>query len=50
MFINTDKPVGHLHHKPTKSCIAVFKPIKWFHALMLKWCFGLNYESINNCE
>ncbi len=36
--------VGYLHHKPTHNKIAVYQHIGWFQRLMIRWCFGLEYE------
>lgn len=44
--IEWTKPIGKLIHEPTKAEISVYKPISRFKALMLRWCFGLNYEKI----
>lgn len=40
------KPIGYLRHEPTGYSLAVYKPISRFHALMLRWCFGLKFEKI----
>ncbi|WP_290437774.1 hypothetical protein [Muribaculum intestinale] len=39
-------PVGYLKHEPTGCSLAVYKPISRFHALMLRWCFGVKFEKI----
>lgn len=39
-------PVGYLEHNPTGYTISVYKPISWFKALMLNWCFGLKYKKL----
>lgn len=44
--IKITTPVGYLQHEPTGTQITVYKPISWFKALMLKWCFGLKYKKI----
>lgn len=44
MKIVFEKPIGYLVHKPTHSSIAVFTPIGWFKRLMIRWCFGLEYN------
>lgn len=51
MFLNCCKikmqePVGYLIHNPTRTQISVYKPISWFKAFMLEWCFDLKYEKI----
>lgn len=42
------QPIGYLRHEPTGYSLAVYKPISRFHALMLRWCFGVKYEKISN--
>lgn len=42
--IKLPDPIGMLKHKPTRTSISVYKPISRFKALMLKWCFGLEYK------
>lgn len=39
-------PIGYLRHEPTGYSLAVYKPISRFHALMLRWCFGVKFERI----
>ena len=46
--IEQPKVFGFLIHEETKTKIAVYKPIGWFKRAMIKWCFGLKYEKINN--
>lgn len=46
--IKLPDPIGQFVHEPTMSRISVYKPISRFKALMLKWCFGLKYERLNN--
>lgn len=36
--------VGYLRHEPTHTKIAVYQHIGWFQRLMIRWCFGLEYE------
>lgn len=45
-----EKPViiAHLIHEPTKTVIPVYKPIGWFKRFMIRCCFGLKYEAIDN--
>lgn len=45
-LVDPPKPVGYLRHEPTGSSLAVYKPISRFHALMLRWCFGMKFEKI----
>lgn len=40
------QPIGYLRHEPTGYSLAVYKPISRFHALMLRWCFGVKFERI----
>lgn len=40
------QPIGYLRHDPTGYSLAVYKPIPRFHALMLRWCFGVKYIKI----
>ncbi len=35
---------GYLHHKPTHTKIAVYQHVGWFQRLMIRWCFGMEYE------
>lgn len=44
--IKVPMPIGYLKHAPTGYSLAVYKPISRFKALMLRWCFGLNFEKI----
>lgn len=44
--LNMPKPIGWLIHEPTRHSLAVYKPISRFHALMLRWCFGVKFEKI----
>lgn len=44
--IKMQEPVGYLTHNPTRTQISVYKPISWFKAFMLEWCFDLKYEKI----
>lgn len=45
-LVDPPNPIGYLGHEPTGYNIAVYKPISRFHALMLRWCFGVKYERI----
>lgn len=45
-WVDSPKPVGYLRHEPTGYSLAVYKPISRFHALMLRWCFGVKFEKI----
>lgn len=36
-------PIGCLRHDPTTISIMVYKKMNWFHKLMIRICFGLNY-------
>lgn len=38
------EPIGYLRHKPTHTTISVYRKINRFQRLMMKWCFGLEYE------
>ena len=40
------QPIGYLRHDPTRYSLAVYKPISRFHALMMRWCFGVKFEKI----
>jgi hypothetical protein len=40
------KPVAYLHHKATKTVIAVYTPINRLQRWFIKWLFGLDYEKI----
>ena len=42
-----EKPIAHLVHKQTNTCLSVYSKIGWFKRLMLRLCFGLKYEKIN---
>jgi hypothetical protein len=44
-LIREEKPKGALIHSPSHTKIFVYENIGWFKRLMLKWCFGLKYES-----
>lgn len=46
--VSEEIPIGYLRHEPTGYSLAVYKPISRFHALMLRWCFGVKYEKISN--
>lgn len=43
--ITVPQPIGQLKCDYAQASIAVFEPIGWFKRLMLRWCFGLRYES-----
>lgn len=45
-LVDPPKPIGYLRHEPTGYSLAVYKPISRFHALMLRWCFGVKFERI----
>lgn len=45
-LVDPPKPIGYLKHEPTGYSLAVYKPISRFHALMLRWCFGVKYYKI----
>lgn len=44
--LNRPESIGRLIHEPTRYSLAVYKPISRFHALMLRWCFGVKFERI----
>lgn len=44
--LNMPKPIGRLIHEPTRHSLAVYKPISRFKRLMLRWCFGMQFEKI----
>lgn len=44
--IEQPKPVAYLHHKATKTVIAVYTPINWLQRRFIKWLFGLDYEKV----
>lgn len=44
--LNMPEPIGRLIYEPTRHSLAVYKPISRFHALMLRWCFGMKFEKI----
>ena len=43
LFIENNKPIGYLRHRPTNSVFSVYKKINWFQRIMIKLCFGLEY-------
>ena len=45
-LVDPINPIGYLRHDPTGYSLAVYKPISRFHALMLRWCFGVKYYKI----
>lgn len=45
--IEIPKAIGYLSHKPTHSQISVYHHIGWFKRIMIKVCFGLEYEKAN---
>lgn len=45
-FINIEKPIGYLQHKPTKCQFAVYRKINRFQRFMIRICFGLKYIEI----
>lgn len=47
MKIQLPKAIGYLTHKATCSRIAVYHHIGWFKRIMIKVCFGLEYEKAN---
>ncbi|NDV63894.1 hypothetical protein D0T60_01345 [Bacteroides sp. 224] len=47
-MIKQTKVLGHLVHEATKTKIAVYKPINRFRRLMIKWCFGFRYETVES--
>lgn len=46
MRIKIDEPIGYMEHKPTRTRINVYHSIGWFRRLMLRLCFGLEYNKI----
>lgn len=45
-LVDPPKPIGYLRREPTGYLFAVYNPISRFHALMLRWCFGVKFERI----
>lgn len=46
--IEQPKIVGHIIHEPTKTVVAVYKPIGRFKRFMIRLCFGLKYKSCDD--
>lgn len=40
------KEIGVLHIPYTNITISVYRHIGWFKKRMIKWCFGLEYRSL----
>lgn len=46
LFMEKNKPIAYMKHKPTNSRISVYKKINWFQRIMFKLCFGFEYIKI----